>query len=194
MNLTASMLRARGREEGQYRERAERGAEADARCAQEADLVLYPRVDLGELALARAHLVADPALQRERERERESASRLFSTATRLERSRAHLFEVEVEPDAGLGARDLLAQLLLEALDVAKEALVLGLEVHEVGALRQLEVLLEGGKVNLRGGFAGQLGDLGGCRGSERAHLLPVVVLRAGRTRWRRQVAGTESGA
>ena len=74
---------------------------------------------------------------------------------------AHLFQVEVEPDAGLGSRDFFAEALFEFFNVAEEAFVLGFEVHKVGAFREFEVLLQGCEIDLHAG-GGLLGRQGAC--------------------------------
>lgn len=174
-SLSASAVRnGVGAHQGKLRKRG-------SRRAQETDLVLYPSVDFGHARFADAHLVSDPALRAAPERtgwvEISSLEVVGMTGARRV---AHLFQVEVQPDAGLSPRDLFAEALLELFDVAEEALVLGLEVHEVGALRQFEVLLQGGKVDLgtgRGG--GHVSERASERGEGRAslsHFLAIMVL------------------
>jgi hypothetical protein len=76
---------------------------------------------------------------------------------------AHLFQVEVEPDAGLGSRDFFAEALFEFFNVAEEAFVLGFEVHKVGAFREFEVLLQGCEIDLHAGGGGVVGASGSVR-------------------------------
>ena len=61
---------------------------------------------------------------------------------------AALLEIEVETDAGLRARDLLAEALLELLDVCNEPVVLCLDHRELVLLHELELGFELREVDL----------------------------------------------